>query len=157
MDETTALARNIDFQICTCGVFAVNDTMYSKQQCSDCKRRLCFFCNEDWNDAKMKNQKYTCGYNCKWENYLTYQLVPSGYNKDLKIPNRRVCPKCKICGAKDDRCKFHTCPSCGHSFCFICLKPEKGQTVCPTAYDQPCTEIIKQDYTVFPRIGQNEE
>ncbi|UJR10973.1 hypothetical protein I4U23_015158 [Adineta vaga] len=45
----------------------------------------------------------------------TYQLVPSGHNKNLKIPNRPVCRKYKVCGAKDDRCRFHTCPSCGQT------------------------------------------
>ena len=129
--------------------------MYSKQQCNDCQRWLCFFCNQDWDGVKMTNGTYTCGNNCKWENYLTYELVPCGYNKHLKIPNRRICPKCKICGTHDIQCKFHTCPSCQYTFCFVCLKPEKGVDICPKACDQPCATIVKQDYTVFPRIGKN--
>ncbi|CAF0841199.1 unnamed protein product [Adineta steineri] len=153
LDETAPMARNIDFQICLCGSMAINETMYSHQQCQECKRFLCFFCNEDWDGQKMKNQKYTCGYNCKWENYITYTLQPTAYNKKLLIPTHRICPKCKVCGAKDDACKYHECALCKHWFCFICLE-SKDDCVKKhkSEYNRPCVAIKKQDYSVFPRL-----
>ena len=77
LDETTIMAQNIDFQICTCGAFCINSTMYAKQKCNNCQRWLCFFCNADWNESekKMRNEKYTCKVNCFWETKITYQLV----------------------------------------------------------------------------------
>ncbi|CAF3401902.1 unnamed protein product [Rotaria sp. Silwood1] len=100
LDETTLMARNIDFQICTCGAFSINSTMYAKQKCDNCQRWLCFFCNADWNETekKMRNETYTCRVNCFWETKITYQLVPLEYNKEMKVPNRRCCPKCFECG-----------------------------------------------------------
>ena len=55
---------------------------------------------------KMMNQLYTCGNNCKWENYITYELKPSRHYRDLKVPTRRVCPRCKMCGGKTTRVNF---------------------------------------------------
>ncbi|CAF0992117.1 unnamed protein product [Adineta ricciae] len=154
MDETKRMARNIDFQICTCGAFGINSTMYAKQKCNNCQRWFCFFCNEDWNETekKMKNDKYSCRVNCFWETKITYQLVTLEYNKDMKLPNRRCCPKCMECGSYDLKCKYHGC-KCGHTFCFICLKSQADcQRDFKSAYNQPCGAVAQQTYTMFPRL-----
>ncbi|CAF0866410.1 unnamed protein product [Rotaria sordida] len=104
LDETKLMARNIDFQICTCGAFSINSTMYAKQKCNNCQRWLCFFCNTDWNENErnMRNEKYTCRVNCFWETKITYQLVTLNFNKAMKVPNRRCCPKCFECGCVEE-------------------------------------------------------
>jgi hypothetical protein len=155
LEETSMMTQNIDFQICTCGSFSINSTMYAKQHCNYCKRWMCFFCNEDWDEVekKMQNTRYTCKVNCYWETKLTYQLVPLEFNKEIQVPNRRCCPKCKSAGAYDRRCKYHTC-TCGYIFCFICLKPKADCTRdFKSAYNRPCASIAKQTYDIFPRIG----
>ncbi len=154
LDETTLMARNIDFQICTCGAFCINSTMYAKQKCSNCQRWLCFFCNADWDetDKKMRNEKYTCKVNCVWETKITHQLVTLEYNKDMKVPSRRCCPKCFECGSYDQKCKYHRC-KCGHNFCFICLKSKQD---CirdyKSQYNLPCGNVAQQSFTMFPRL-----
>jgi hypothetical protein len=77
LEETTLMLRNIDFQICTCGAFAINSTLYAKQQCNNCQRWLCFFCNSDWNETERNrvNEMYTCKVNCFWETKITYQTL----------------------------------------------------------------------------------
>lgn len=70
-----SLRRNVDFCICKCGTYAINETMYSQQQCQKCKQWMCAFCNKDWG-GQMKNQLYTCTVNCVWETMISYQLVP---------------------------------------------------------------------------------
>ena len=154
LDETKLMARNIDFQICTCGAFCVNSTMYAKQKCSNCQRWLCFFCNSDWNERekKMLNEPYSCRVNCFWETKLTIQLVTLAYNENMKVPSRRCCPKCFEFGAYDSKCKYHRC-TCGHRFCFICLETEEDcKRKYKSAYNRPCRDIVQQAYTMFPRL-----
>ncbi|CAF0737132.1 unnamed protein product [Adineta steineri] len=154
LDETTLMARNIDFQICTCGVFCINSTMYAKQKCDNCQRWLCFFCNSDWDEEekKMRNEKYTCKVNCFWETKITYQLITLEYNKSMQVPNRRCCPKCFECGSYDQKCKYHKC-KCGHTFCFICLKSQEDcQRDFKSEYNLPCANVAQQSYTIFPRL-----
>jgi hypothetical protein len=154
LDETKLMARNIDFQICTCGAFCVNSTMYAKQKCGNCQRWLCFFCNFDWDEQerRMRNEKYTCTVNCAWETKITYQLLKLEYNEEMEVPNRRCCPKCSECGSYDQKCKYHTC-KCGHTFCFICLKSkEECIRDFKSAYNRPCGAIAQQSYTIFPRL-----
>jgi len=154
LDETKLMARNIDFQICTCGAFSVNSTMYAKQKCGNCQRWLCFFCNSDWDEKekKMRNEKYTCKVNCFWETKITYQLLKLEFNKKMDVPNRRCCPKCFECGSYDQKCKYHSC-KCGHTFCFICLKSkEECIRDFKSEYNRPCGAIAQQSYTMFPRL-----
>ena len=154
LEETTRMARNIDFQICTCGAFAINSTMYARQKCENCQRWLCFFCNTDWDEAGrgMRNEKYTCRVNCFWETKITYQKVALEFNKNMEVPNRRCCPKCFECGSYDQKCKYHAC-KCGHKFCFICLKTEaECIRSFRSAYNRPCGAIAQQSYTIFPRL-----
>jgi hypothetical protein len=158
LDETAMMARNIDFQICTCGAYAINSTMYAKQKCDNCQRWMCFFCNNDWDDTKnMKNTQYTCTVNCLWETKITYQLVKLEFNRDMKVPNRRCCPKCQKCGSYDQKCKYHKCP-CGYEFCFICLKSKK---VCilefNSQYNLPCGSVAQQTFEIFPRLVCSKE
>jgi len=154
LDETAMMARNIDFQICTCGTFSINETMYAKQQCGHCKRWFCFFCNEDWDERekKMKNEKYTCRVNCTWEMKITYQLVTFAYNSEMKIPSRRCCPKCFECGGYDAKCKYHKC-KCGFTFCFICLNSEADcKRINKSSYSRPCGNFVQQTFAMFPRL-----
>jgi hypothetical protein len=154
MEETARMAKYIDFQICTCGTFSINSTMYAKQKCNNCQRWLCFFCNADWDESEKqrRNEKYTCQVNCYWETKLSYQLVKLRYNENMELPNRRCCPKCSECGSYDEKCKYHTC-KCGHTFCFICLKSEADcKTTFKSVYNQPCGNVEKQSYTIFPRL-----
>ncbi|CAF3865093.1 unnamed protein product, partial [Rotaria sp. Silwood1] len=93
------LVKNIDCQICHCGALLFNMTMYSKQQCSNCQRWLCFFCNRNWNDEIMINGKYTCqDDDCEYQRRLKFELVNLERNKELKVPDRRCCPNCFIIG-----------------------------------------------------------
>ena len=158
LDETKVMARNIDFQICECGAFSINTTMYAKQKCDHCQRWFCFFCNSDWDerDRKMRNERYTCRVNCFWETKITYQLVALEFNKSMKVPNRRCCPKCFECGSYDQKCKYHKC-NCGHKFCFICLKSEDDcKRDYKSNYNRPCGNVATQSYTIFPRLCRGE-
>lgn len=158
LDETAMMARNIDFQICTCGTFSINETMYAKQQCGQCKRWFCFFCNEDWDEQgkKMKNEKYTCKVNCTWEMKIVYQNVDFAYNSRMKVPNRRCCPNCFECGAYDSKCKYHRC-KCGLTFCFICLKSEEDcKRIYKSSFNRSCGNLAQQSFTMFPRLCQGD-
>ncbi|CAF1147939.1 unnamed protein product [Didymodactylos carnosus] len=151
LDHTSELVKKIDFQICHCGSLALNETMYSKQQCQQCSRWMCFFCSADWDDTRMKNQKHTCTVNCVWETRLNYQ---SESWHESTLPNRRCCPKCALCGSRDDKCKYHTC-LCGHVFCFICLAAKADcEKAHPgvSCYNRCTTDDKKQDYSIFPRL-----
>ena len=154
LNEIILMARNIDFQICTCGSFPINDTMYAKKKCDNCQRWFCFFCNEDWNETekKMRNEKYTCKVNCVLETKITYDLIEFDYNREMKIPSRRCCPKCFECRAYDQKCKYLTC-KCGHQFCFICLNSREDCTrFYQSSFNKPCSGIAQQFYTMFPRL-----
>jgi hypothetical protein len=158
LDETKLMARNIDFQICTCGAYSINSTMYAKQKCGYCQRWFCFFCNNDWDERKknMRNERYTCKANCFWETKITYQLVTLEYNKKMKVPNRRCCPKCFECGSYDQKCKYHKCP-CGHKFCFICLNTEEDcKRIYKSGFNRLCGDVARQSFTIFPRLGRDE-
>jgi hypothetical protein len=111
LDELDPLLKNIDCQICNCGLLIVNETLYPQQTCR-CGRIFCFFCNKDWDDKTMYNvSKFTCHNNCFYETCITFELVPF-YYKTFLIPDRRCCPKCFNLGAYGDKCKFHTCQFC---------------------------------------------
>ncbi|CAF1308812.1 unnamed protein product, partial [Didymodactylos carnosus] len=102
LDDAMQLTNNMDFQLCKCGALSHNTTMYSKQQCKQCQRWFCFFCNQDWDVQvkKMQNHKFTCKINCTWETKITYELTKCLYGTtDLFLPNRRCCPKCCQTGA----------------------------------------------------------
>ncbi|CAF0789747.1 unnamed protein product [Adineta steineri] len=158
LHEPTLMARYIDFQICTCGAFSINSTMFAKQKCDNCKRWFCFFCNSDWDEEerKMCNEKYTCKVNCFWETKISYQLVTLAFNESMQVPNRRCCPKCFECGSYDEQCKYHKC-KCGHTFCFICLKSEEDcRRDFNSTYNQLCGDVAQQSYTIFPRLCPDE-
>lgn len=159
LDETIMMAKNIDFQICTCGALSINDTMYAKQKCGNCQRWFCFFCNENWDEQqkKMRNEKYTCKVNCFWETKITYNMVDFAYNKNMKIPSRRCCPKCLECGAYDQKCKYHTC-KCGHHFCFICLNLKADcERIYKSSYNKTCGNVAQQTFTIFPRLCRGDQ
>ncbi|EFA80073.1 hypothetical protein PPL_06895 [Heterostelium album PN500] len=93
----------INCQICRCGTFDINETLYSQQKCPICARDFCFFCNRDWNASTMKNEQYYCSDGCNYKTLITYQLVPLAYDQNIKIPNRRCCPSCFTPGAYDEK------------------------------------------------------
>jgi hypothetical protein len=123
-NETLELMKHINCQLCRCGRFMVNDTLWARQQCAQCRRTFCFFCNKDWQPGTMTNHRYHCSDTCDYKTKISYELVALAYNHDLKVPNRRCCPFCFVPGAYDEKCKYHVCPRCKKSFCFICLKAE---------------------------------
>jgi hypothetical protein len=159
LNQSRKMLEYINFQICKCGSLMSNDTMFSKQQCSECGRQMCFFCNKDWDADTMANVEYTCRNNCDYETKITYELLPClEFDPNLKIPSRRTCPKCFYTGAFGGRCKYHDCYSCGYSFCFICLE---SKDECQQKYNKTrnqefhkvqCREIKQQTYFMFPRI-----
>jgi hypothetical protein len=158
LDEIRELMKHIDCQICHCGLLAVNETLYAKQTCQQCKRTFCFFCNKDWNDELQNrhNDLYTCHLNCDYETKLTYELVPLQSNPSLMIPNRRFCPFCFTFGGYDEKCKYHTCISCARSFCFICLEEEDTcKNKYGSNYRHKCTDFKKQHFSDFPTIGKH--
>ncbi|CAF3361874.1 unnamed protein product [Rotaria socialis] len=158
LDEIRDLMKCIDCQICHCGLLVVNETLYAKQTCQQCKRTFCFFCNKDWDDGLQKkhNDLYTCHVNCDYETRLSYELVPLQSNLSVMVPNRRFCPFCFTFGSYDDKCKYHMCPSCSRSFCFICLEEE---TLCKSKYgsnyQHKCTDFKKQHFDDFPTIAKH--
>ncbi|KAF9122331.1 hypothetical protein BGW39_009808 [Mortierella sp. 14UC] len=110
LEDEKQLLRNIDCQRCLdCGALLHNETMTSCQTCVECHRVFCFFCNRKWNAATMVDRKNTCGKGCVYETMLTFELIPFHYDKTMKIPSRRTCPKCFNFGAYDNKCKYHTC------------------------------------------------
>ena len=42
--------------------------------------------------------------------------------KELEDSTSRKCPSCNYRGRKDENCTHITCESCGHYWCYICLK-----------------------------------
>lgn len=129
--------------------------MYSKQFCERCNRWYCFFCNETWN-SEMVNTQYTCRNNCIYENKITYEWMPFTFGNRpniTQIPNRRHCPnrEClELCVRVDGHgagCPLHTCESCNHQFCFICLRPS---ATCNSDVKN-CTSIKSQTYEGFPK------
>ncbi|CAF1170053.1 unnamed protein product [Didymodactylos carnosus] len=141
LDEVRDLMKHIDCQICHCGVLMVNETMYSKQKCEQCKRWFCFFCNKDWKEEEMKNDQYTCHNHCVYETKLGYDLVPLVVNSQLRVPSRRCCPKCFTLGGYDAKCKYHQCSVCKHRFCFICLETEDQCSKDPLDYMKKCKDV----------------
>jgi hypothetical protein len=147
------LLKNIDCQICYCGALLFNMTMSAKQQCSNCQRWLCFFCNQTWNDATMKDIMYTCTDECEYQRRIQYDLVPLFNAPTIMVPDRRCCPNCFLAGGYAHACKYHSCPFCRYQFCFICLETDADckEKYNSSAYAQ-CTTVKKQDYSMFPRI-----
>eukprot|EP01133_Synstelium_polycarpum_P014914 gene14914-17635_t len=154
--QTLELMRNINCQICRCGCFSINETLYANQKCPLCSRDYCFFCNRDWQSGSMKNNKYYCSVGCNYKTIISYELVPLAYDDSIKLPNRRCCPSCLTPGAYDSKCKYHTCsnPKCNKkTFCFICLLDQaECQAKYKSNYAHKCTEIVEQKYTDFPHL-----
>ncbi|CAF0891579.1 unnamed protein product [Adineta ricciae] len=157
LNEICGLMKYIDCQICHCGSLVVNETLYAQQTCGNCTREFWFFCNKDWTEGKIprKNDRYTCHVSCDYETKLSYELIPLQYNKNVHVPNRRFCPSCFTLGSYDEKCKYHTCSTCQHSFCFICLEEEDTcKTKYNSNYQHQCTDVKKQTYENFPRIAK---
>ena len=157
LDEIRKLMKHIDCQICHCGSLLVNETLHAQQQCHQCKRIFCFFCNKDWTAGPepRRNAQYTCGVNCDYEVKLTYDLLPYVRNRTINIPNSRVCPRCFNVGGYDGKCKYHQCTVCKHIFCFLCLASKEQCFKGPSSYNEQCTEAKPQLFTMFPRIAQS--
>ncbi|KAF9107129.1 hypothetical protein BGX27_008865 [Mortierella sp. AM989] len=153
--EEKQLLQNIDCQRCLdCYALMHNETMDAHQTCISCHRQFCFFCNRKWNATTMRNRKNTCGRECVYETMLSFQLIDFHYDKVLKIPSQRTCPKCFNFGGYDNKCKYHTCTECKFTFCFLCLE---DQVVCQEKYKSKyyhaCVPTpIPQDYSMFPRL-----
>ncbi|CAF3432874.1 unnamed protein product [Rotaria socialis] len=150
--ESIELTRYIDFQICKCGCYFVNATMYSRQNCPKCQRWMCFFCNENWDQNTMRNQQYTCGVpTCKYQQLLVFEMEESESYKGFWLPSTRCCPKCGTYGGYGTKCKFNQCANCkDYWYCFLCLK---SQSECGTECNAKCVDPpVQQTYTVFPRM-----
>ncbi|CAF1415034.1 unnamed protein product [Adineta steineri] len=156
-EELQTLLKHIDCQVCTCGALVINETMYPKQRCLKCSRDFCFFCNKNWNNETMEGStKYTCSSgNCYYETMVSFNLVTFAYSSDFPVPNRRCCPECSTAGGYDEKCKYHTCNTCDHRFCFFCLltEPECIKKY-GGGYSKKCIEPVKQGYTIFPRLNK---
>jgi hypothetical protein len=157
LNEIRQLMKHIDCQICHCGILIVNETLYSKQTCQQCKRIFCFFCNKDWNDEleKRDNDLYTCHLNCDYEIKLNYDLIPYVANKSIMIPNSRCCPKCFNVNSYNGKSKYHQCSICKYDFCFICLTSKIKCDQDNESVKQQCSEIKRQQFTIFPRIAHS--
>ncbi|CAF1080918.1 unnamed protein product [Adineta ricciae] len=157
LNEIRELMKHIDCQICHCGALVVNETLYAQQTCQNCRRIFCFFCNKDWKDGPepRHNQLFTCGVNCDYDMKLNYDLVPYVQNKEIEIPNSRVCTKCFNVGGYDGKCKYHKCVVCKHTFCFLCLAPKNQCEKTPNSIREVCTTVKRQDFTMFPRITKS--
>jgi hypothetical protein len=72
----------------------------------------------------------------------------------MKIPNRRVCPKCFNFGAYDEKCKYHTCTKCKYTFCFLCLEEaDECKRKYKSSYSHRCVlQPATQSYSMFPRL-----
>lgn len=178
MNECLAGLTCIDYQICNCGQLARNTDLLACKRCINCKRDMCFFCNETWNSQTMSNQLYSCGQEtCRFNNIINTCNSPrewtgnSGKNSGDKlkatIPVARCCPKCHVMGAYDGKCKFHRCIWCSmcpvdcpiglgvdcdthkYEFCFFCLKP-KTQCTKSNDYYTACGEAVKITHKDLP-------
>lgn len=151
LDQISMFTKHIDYQVCTCSSPMINETMYAKQQCIQCRRVFCFFCNNEWQEGIMKNEQYTCRKDCSYEIMITQDSVTLAANTSLQVPNKRICPNCFKDGGYGNCCKYNQCPNCEHWFCYMCLKP---QSVCSltSSYSTKCTDIVKQTYSMFPRL-----
>jgi hypothetical protein len=151
-EEIEALMKHIDVQLCTCGALLLNETMYAKQRCTHCQRELCFFCNQDW-AGSMVNQRFMCRPDCEYAKRIVFEQKPLLMGaQNVKVPDRRMCPKCFHLGAYDEKCKYHVCPDCKHEFCFICLK-DKATCSKTSTYNTGCSvPLQRQTMTDFPRL-----
>ncbi|GJJ75150.1 hypothetical protein EMPS_07508 [Entomortierella parvispora] len=154
-EEEKQILQNIDCQRCLeCNALMHNETMHSLQTCVKCHRQFCFFCNREWDADKMLDRKNSCGKECVYETMISFQLLPFHYNRDIKIPNVRTCPRCFNFGNYDNKCKYHSCSVCKLTFCFLCLEDE---TECKrkynSRYDHVCVKTpVLQNYSMFPRL-----
>ena len=151
LDQIDNYQKCIDYQVCKCGSPMINETIYARQQCLHCKRWFCFFCNNDWIDGEMKNEKYTCRKDCTYEILITQSLFPLTANPALQVPNKRVCPKCYRDGGYGNCCKYNQCHHCELWFCFMCLKPQ-AECSKTSSHSTKCSEIVPQTYEIFPRL-----
>ncbi|KAL1274940.1 hypothetical protein QQF64_027754 [Cirrhinus molitorella] len=55
---------------------------------------------------------------------LTCEVVSDPLSTVLGCPTFRACPKCHNLIMHEEGCKFITCTSCFHHFCFICLQDD---------------------------------
>lgn len=94
---------------------------------------------------------------------LTCEVVSDPISKVLGCPMFRACPKCHNLIMHEEGCKFVTCPSCFHGFCFICLQDDCSKDAA-NYWNLTCTRLraerqrfmSPQTWTeIPPRVGQN--
>ncbi|KAK3821672.1 MAG: hypothetical protein J3Q66DRAFT_333982 [Benniella sp.] len=145
----------MDCQRCMdCGILMFNETMFSQQTCK-CGRVFCFFCSHSWVPASMKNAKNTCSKTCVYETKITFELVPFHHRRDMMIPSQRTCPKCFALNVYDEKTKYHTCPMCKFTYCFLCLEEQSEcERKYASNYDHACVATLAvQTYDMFPRLA----
>jgi len=151
--EVREMLRHVDVQLCPCGALIMNSTLQSHGKCHQCKRIFCFFCNQKWDPATMRDQKYKCNDNCRLaaatkHAFESFNLSTAGAQT---IPDRRACPNCTEAGAYGKKCKYHTCPGCSYQFCFMCLKSEVDCKAAGGTYGSKCVVAVQKPET-FPHM-----
>ncbi|XP_060082162.1 uncharacterized protein LOC132561473 [Ylistrum balloti] len=70
--------------------------------------------------------------------------ITMGYDNIANVPNIRACPKCFLFIEHREGCKTMTC-SCGHVFCFSCLKGAVGGSLPCGSYSSGCSVAPVQE------------
>ena len=133
-----------DFQRCpSCKFVCFNEESIKRAECGMCHFQFCWSCLSEWNAPYNSD---ACGNAiCTRQDPRLSHLAEKSEMEFMEYTGTetyktRLCPGCSFIINFDGVCKHMTCPSCGTSFCFVCLElynTEDGIWPCGE-YDEEC-------------------